>query len=296
MELRLLRYFLTVAREENITRAAESLFITQPTLSRQLMELEQELGTQLFVRGKRNVTLTEDGTLLRRRAEEMLELEAKISAEFKNQKDDLSGVISIGAAETKGFGIIPKVIDSFRQKYPLVTFDVYSGIATHIKDRLERGLTDIALLVEPGDIDKYDFLRLNISDRCGILMNTAAPLAQKEFVTVDDLIGLPVIANKRTEVQQFYRNALGIKYDELNVIATFNLINNAACFAQNNSGYVFTIEGTVKNYENSSVCFRPFYPEISQSAYLVWKKFQPTSRAVKKFLQEFTMLYKHCEP
>lgn len=293
MEFRVLKYFLTVAREENISKAAKILFITQPTLSRQLAELEKELGVKLFERGKRKITLTEEGLILRRRAEEMIELERKVEREFHQCEENLSGVISIGAAETKAAEILPQLITSFREKYPLVTFDIQSDIASYVKERLERGLLDIGLLIEPEDIDKYNFIRLGIDDRCGILMSTQSPLAKKEYITVDDLVGLPIVANKRPSVQSFYRHALGETYDKLDVIATFNLINNAAHFARQNLGYVFTIESTMTEMSNYGTCFKPFYPEIRQSSFIVWKKYQPMSPAVKKFIEEITMLFKH---
>lgn len=295
MELRVLRYFLTLAREENISRAAAALFITQPTLSRQLAELEEELGVKLFERGKRKITLTEDGMLLRRRAEEMIDLENKVEREFRQNDASLGGTITIGAAETKAAEILPKLITSFRAKYPAVTFDIQSDIATHVKEGLDRGLIDVGLLVEPGDIDKYNFVRLGIDDRCGILMSTHSPLAQKDYVTIDDLLGLPIVANKRPSVQSFYRNALGETYDQLNIIATFNLVNNAAHFARQNLGYVFTIESTITEASGYGTCFKPFYPEICQSTFIIWKKYQPMNRAVKKFIEEIIMLYGHSE-
>ena len=293
MELRVLRYFLTVAREENISRAAEALYITQPTLSRQLAELEEELGAPLFIRGKRKITLTEEGMLLRRRAEEIAELEAKTEAEFRRRSESLSGTVSIGAAETRAAEIFPRAIESFRQKYPDVTFDIYSDIADHIKERLDRGLLDIGLLIEPGEIGKYEFMRLGIEDRCGILMSAKCELARKEYVTAEDLIGLPVVANRRASVRDFYRQHLGEAFDRLNIVATFNLINNAALFALQNRGYVFTVEGTLQNYRNPELVFRPFYPEISQSTFLIWKKYQPMSRTVSRFLEELRMLTGH---
>ncbi len=295
MELRVLRYFLTLAREENISKAAEALYITQPTLSRQLAELEKELGAQLFIRGKRGITLTEEGMLLRRRAEEMAELEDKVQREFRERGEILSGNIAIGAAETNAAAILPDAIAKFRNKYPGVTFDMQTDTAEHVKERIDRGLLDIGLLVEPGDIEKYEFMRLGIGDRCGVLMNADSPLAQKEYVTADDLAGLPVVANRRAEVQSFYRNALGEAYNKLNVVATFNLINNAALFALKNLGYVITLEGTVRHYENPRLCFRPFRPEIQQSTFIIWKKYQPTTRAVRKFIEEISMLLPHDE-
>ena len=293
MELRVLRYFLTLAREENISKAADALFITQPTLSRQLAELEEELGAKLFERGKRKITLTEEGMLLRRRAEEMAALESRIEREFRQRDENISGIIAIGAAETRAAEILPGLIMSFREKYPAVTFDLQSDIASHVMEGIDRGVLDIGLVVEPGDIGKYDFVRLGIDDRCGILMSSRSPLAEKEFITVDDLVDLPVIANQRAAVQSFYRNALGEVYDRLNVIATFNLINNAAHFARQNLGYVFTIESTMTETSNYGTCFRPFYPEIRLASYLIWKKYQPQGRAVKKFTEEIVMLFGH---
>lgn len=293
MEIRVLRYFLTLAREGNISKAADALFITQPTLSRQLADLEEELGVRLFERGKRKITLTEEGMLLRRRAEEMIDLENKIEKEFRQKEDSLSGVISIGAAETKAAEILPKLITSFRKKYPEVTFDLQSGIADHVKEGLDRGLLDIGLLVEPGDIDKYNFVKLGIDDQCGILMSDRSPLAKKDFITIDDLADLPIVANKRPSVQSFYRNALGEKYDHLNVIATFNLVNNAAHFARQNLGYVFTIESAISETSHYGTCFRPFFPIIRQSSFIIWKKYQPLNRAVKKFTEEIIMLFGH---
>lgn len=293
MELRVLRYFLALAREENISKAAESLYITQPTLSRQLAELEEELGATLFIRGKRKITLTEEGMLLRRRAEEMVELEIKTENEFRQRNENLSGTVSVGAAETRAAEIFPRAIESFRKKYPDVTFDIHSDIADHVKERLDRGVLDIGLLVEPGEIGKYEFMRLGIEDRCGILMSAKSPLAEKEYVTVEDLQGLPVVANKRASVRDFYRRALGEGFDRLNVIATFNLINNAALFALQDRGYVFTIEGTLANYKNDELAFRPFYPEISQPTFIIWKRYQPMSRPVSRFLEEIRMLIGH---
>ena len=293
MELRVLRYFLTLAREESISRAAEALFITQPTLSRQLAELERELGVKLFERGKKKISLTEDGLLLRRRAEEMVDLENKVEREFRQRTETLSGIISIGAAESKAAELLPGLIASFREKYPAVTFDLHSDIASGVKEGLDRGLLDVGLLVEPGDIDKYQFVRLDVRDRCGILMSDRSPLAAREYVTIDDLAGLPVIANKRPSVQSFYRSALGEAYDRLNVIGTFNLINNAAHFARQGLGYIFTIEGAGGEPCVPGTCFRPFFPEISQSAFFIWKKYQPMSRTVRKFTEEIAMLYGH---
>ena len=292
MELKTLRYFLAVARFGSFTKAAENLYITQPTLSRQMAELENEMGARLFERGSRKLTLTEEGIYLRRRAEEMLALESEIERELGCRAGDLSGTITIGAAETKAMDTVVRAITSFREKYPHVTFDIVSDTADSVMDRINSGVLDLGLLIEPGDIDKYDFLRMGIDDRCGILMSAASPLAQREYVTVDDLVGLPVVANRRPGVRTFYRNALGEAYDKLNVIATFNLVGNAVLFAKRNA-YVFTVEGSVSNFRADEVVFRPFYPEIGQPTFLIWKRYQPLGRAVGKFIWELSMLTEH---
>ena len=293
MELKTLRYFLAVARQGSFTKAAESLYITQPTLSRQMADLEAEMGVRLFERGSRKLTLTEEGIYLRRRAEEMLALESEIECELGCRKGDLSGVITIGAAETKAMDTVVQAISSFRAKYPHVTFDIVSDTADSVMDRINSGVLDLGLLIEPGDIEKYDFQRLGIDDRCGILMSAKSPLAGKEYVTVDDLVGLPVVANRRPGVRTFYRNALGETYDKLNVVATFNLVGNAALFARRDAGYVFTVEGSVNNFRDDEVVFRPFYPEIRQPTFLIWKRYQPLGRAVGKFIWELSMLTEH---
>lgn len=293
MELKTLRYFLAVARYGGFTKAAENLYITQPTLSRQMAELETELGAQLFARGSRKIELTEAGVYLRRRAEEILALEAEIGCELGCRDGNLSGTIAIGAAETKAMETVVGAIASFRERYPLVTFDIVSETADSVTERLDRGMLDLGLLIEPGDIEKYDFLRLGIDDRCGVLMHAKAPLAAKDAVTADDLQGLPVLVGRRAAVRSFYRNALGEAYDKLNVVATFNLAGNAAIFARQGSGYVLTIEGAVAHFCDDEVVFRPFAPELRQQTFMVWKRYQPQSRAVKKFIWELSMLTGH---
>lgn len=295
MELRVLRYFLTLAREENISRAAEALYITQPTLSRQLAELEEELGVKLFERGKRKITLTEDGMLLRRRAEEMAELEEKVEREFRSRGENLAGCISIGAAEVGASALLAVAVDRFRKKYPEVTFEVYSETADRTKERLDRGVLDLGLLVEPGDIEKYDFLRLGIADRCGVMMRADSPLARKEYVTLEDIGRTPVVVNLRAEVRRFYRHALGEAYEKLNVLASVDLNGNAAYFVAQGLACGITLEGAMAQYGDGKLCFRPFYPEISQQTFLVWKKYQPMSRAQHAFIDEVSMLLAHNE-
>ena len=295
MELRVLRYFLTLAREENISRAAEALYITQPTLSRQLAELEEELGAKLFERGKRKITLTEEGLLLRRRAEEMVELEEKLEREFRARGENLAGVISVGAAEVRASGLLAAAIDRFRKKYPEVSFEIYSETADRTKERIDRGVLDLGLLVEPGDIEKYDFLRLGIPDRCGVMMRADHPLAGKESVSVEDLFGRPVIVNTRAEVRRFYRHALGEAYERLNVLASVDFNGNAAYFVEKGLACAVTLEGAMAQYASERLVFRPFAPALAQETYLVWKKYQPMSRAERAFIDEVTMLLPYNE-
>lgn len=293
MEFRLLRYFLAVVREGNISKAAEALFLTQPTLSRQLSDLEHELGAPLFVRGKKQITLTEAGLLLKRRAEEILELQEKAESEIRQRDDHLTGRLSVGAAEADCAVILPRLITKFKKKYPEVEFDLYSDTASVVKEKIDRGLLDAGLVIEPGSIDKYHFLPLGIKETCGILMNTASPLAAKDTVTVRDLIGLPVLISQREEVKNLYRNRLGEDFDKLDIIATHNLIGNAARFAEENCGYIFTVRGCVRNLTPETFCFRPFSPSVTQDSFLIWKKEQPVGRCLKKLIEEVSMLLKH---
>ena len=201
MELRVLKYFLVVAREENITRSAQLLHITQPTLSRQLMQLEDELGVQLFKRSKYRIILTDDGMLLRRRAQEIVDLAEKTEREFQNRDEELSGEIAIGCGETNSMSFLSERIAAFRREHPLVSFSIYSATADDIKDRLEKGLLDLGLLAEPVEIGRYDFIRMPKRDIWGALVRSDSPLAQKQVVTPADLMGTPLLMSRRQQVK-----------------------------------------------------------------------------------------------
>lgn len=295
MEIRVLQYFLTVAREENITRAAELLHITQPTLSRQLTELEEELGTTLLVRGKRRTTLTEDGFLLRRRAEQIVELSEITKQEFGGPEPELSGIVTIGSAEAAAAQVFPELMKQFCPQYPKVRFDFLSGNADQIRERLDRGLVDIGLLMEPVNLESYDFIRLPQVERWGVLMRKDDPLAEKDHLTADDLDGLPIITSKRAYDTGPMTGWFGDEYNKLNayVFATYNLLGNAAMLAAHGLGYVAAIEGAAGNYDQERLCFRPFYPEVTCSAVLVWQKGQIFSPATTKFLESAKMLLRH---
>lgn len=285
MDIRVLRYFLTVVREENISRAAKMLFITQPTLSRQLQELERELDTKLFIRGKAKITLTDSGILLRRRAEELVELADKTERELLAKDESVSGTVSIGCGESMAVKTLAELINTFSKQYPEVVFDLYTGAADHIKEQIDQGIIDIGLLMEPIEIEKYDYIRLRQTERWGILMRSDNPLCEKSSVTVSDIKDIPLIIPRRIGPQSVLRGWFGNDFDRLNIISTCNLIANSARLALLGTGSVITIEGSVDMYENRCLCFKPFYPELSNTSVLAWKKYQPFGQAATKFIE-----------
>ena len=207
MEIRVLRYFLTVVREESITRAADVLHITQPTLSRQIAQMEEELGVRLFNRGTRKIELTSEGLLLRRRAEEILELVSKTERELVFQDEAVEGVVSVGCGDLSAVQVLSELIRDFHARYPAVSFDLYTATADHITDRMDRGLTDIGLLMEPVNMEKYDYIRLNKKERWVVAMHPASLLAKLDRITPEDLKGQPLILPRRLSVRSELANA-----------------------------------------------------------------------------------------
>lgn len=293
MELRVLKYFLTVAREESITKAAEVLYITQPTLSRQIAELEDEVGTALFVRSNRKVVLTDAGILFRRRVEEILALEEKIKSEFGGKEEKLSGTIGIGMAESFSANIVAQTIHAFRQKFPSVQFELFTAMADQVQDRIDRGTLDIGFLLEPVNVDKYDFIRLPVKERLGALMRSDDPLSEKDSIDPEDLLGFPVVIPMRKELKQNTRNILGTVYDRFDVLASFNVVNNATLLAENKTARIILVEGATQYQHNPNLCFRPFKDEKELGCIVIWKKYQPLDRAVSRFLEEIDMLSEH---
>lgn len=284
MEIRILRYFLTVVREENISRAAEILYITQPTLSRQLQELEKELDTKLFIRGKSKITLTDSGVLLRRRAEELVELADKMEREFLSKEENISGTISIGCGECMAVKTLSEQIDLFIKEYPEVKFDLYTGSADHIKEQIDRGIMDIGLLMEPIEIDKYEYIRLQQTEHWGVLLNSDNPLCEKTLLTVADIKEIPLIIPRRIGAQGVLRNWFGDYFDKLNIISTCNLVGNSIRMVLKGTGSIVTIDGAVDLYENKQLCFRPLSPELINTSVIAWKKYQPFGQAATKFI------------
>ena len=281
MELRVLKYFLAVAREENITRAAALLHLTQPTLSRQLMQLEEELGVQLFHRSRYHIVLTDEGMLLRRRAQELVDLAEKTAREF--QKDpELRGEISIGSGDLEGMYVLAELLASFQKLHPQVTYQIYSGNADHTKERIEGGTLDLGLLLEPVDISKYDFIRMPVKEQWGVLVHEHTPLARKEAVTPEDLAGIPLILTQRGLIQQEMERWFGPYAQQLQVNATGNLPYNMALLAGAHIGVYLTLKLHC-TYEG--LRFIPLYPPLESSTVLAWKKTETFPAIVTALLE-----------
>lgn len=280
MELRVLKYFLMVAREENITRAANLLHVTQPTLSRQLMQLEEELGTKLFHRSNHSIVLTDDGMLLRRRAQEIVFLTEKTEREFLSRDEELAGEISIGCGETRNMTLISQQIARFRQAHPLVQFRIFSATADDTKERIEKGLIDLGLLLEPVDISRYEFVRMPRKERWGVLVRTDSPLAAREFVTPEDLSEIPLIMASRETVQSELASWFGDFYGHLEIASYYTLLLNAANMVRNGVGTAlgFQLDGF------AGLSFIPLSPRLETGAVLAWKKEQPFSPAARHFI------------
>ena len=286
MELRVLNYFLMVSQEENITKAAQLLHVTQPTLSRQLMQLEDELGVKLFERSNHSIVLTSDGLLLKRRAQEIVSLAEKTKRELTTEKE-LSGEIEIGSGEFKSFSLLADVIAAFSKKHPGVRFHLNSGNADTIKERLENGGLDIGLLADPVDISRYEFTRLPQKETWGIIAHKDFAIAKRPFVTPKDLIGLPLILPHRRMVREEIQNWFGDLYGDVNVFATYDLLYNAAIMAQKKMWIILTIELESRFDE---VKFVPFAPKMEFGSVLVWKKNQIQSAAMEAFI-DFSKKY-----
>ena len=285
MEIRVLRYFLTVVREESITKASEVLHITQPTLSRQLAQMEEEIGVKLFDRGTRKIKLTNEGILLRRRAEEILQLVDKTEKELVEQEEQVEGKISIGCGEIASVQLLPELFRNFHQKYPRVTFDIFTATADLVKEQMDKGLLDLGLLLEPIDMEKYDFIRMDIKEKWGVLMPPNTPLAEKEFITASDLAELPLILPRRMQVQSELASWFGDYYKNLNVLFTSNLSTNSAVMVNQGLAYSLVIEGAVPFWDSSKVTYRPLYPKLWTTSVLAWKRGQPFSLAATKFIE-----------
>lgn len=290
MELRTLRYFLAAAQEGNITRAADVLHVTQPTLSRQMMDLEKELGTTLMLRGKNGLTLTDDGMLFRQRAEEIVELANRLEQTFAEKNTEVSGMISIGAPETVGSRLFAKIIKGFSEKYPLVQFTLYNETADNIKDRLDKGLVDVGLLLEPIDMEKYDFVRLSQKDTWGVLLRNDHPLAGRNFISSDEIVEYPLMLPLREKIRGEILNWLKREEKDLKIPLRYTLLSNAALLVEEGLGCAFCMDGALAIHSSPHLRFVPIHPQRTTCSVLVWKKNRLFSSTASLFLQEINML------
>lgn len=289
MEIRVLRYFLAIARESSITGAANFLHVTQPTLSRQIHDLEEELGQKLFTRGSHNMTLTAEGMILRKRAEEIISMVDKTEAEFISMEHIIGGDIYIGGGETEAIKLVARIAKELRETYPAIHYHLYSGNAEDVTERLDKGLLDFGILIQPANISKYDYLNIPAKDTWGVVMRKDSPLAEKETIRREDLLDVPLICSRQVMLRERSHNKFidwfGDDFDKLNVVTTFNLFYNAAIMVDSGMGYAISLDKLANTSEESNLCFRPLAPKLESGLNIVWKKYQVFSSAAGLFLE-----------
>lgn len=292
MELRVLRYFLVVAREQSFTRAAKQLHITQPTLSRQLAMLEEELGKPLFERNGHGVTLTEDGILLKRRALELTELEDRIIDDFKSNDEIIEGSVTIGTGEFTAVETLAEICRSFREKYPKVTVSIHTATADVVREMMDKGLIDIGLFLEPTNTEELDYIRLDTVDNWVVGMRRDDPLADRDYIVKEDLIDKDLIIPERTGIQNELMNWFGNDFRRINIAYISNLGTNAGILVNAGLGYSISVEGACKYWREDMLIQKKVYPEIKSTTVVAWRRNIPYSKAVKKMIDEF-MLMEH---
>jgi len=285
MELRVLRYFVEAAREGSMTRAAERLHVTQPTLSKQLGGLEHELGQKLFVRSSYSVRLTEAGTLLLRRAEDILDMAGKAEAELKSLDSEVGGIVSIGCPESESFKYFARAMKRARAAAPRVTFSVLSGDSAHVTERLDRGLLDLAAVMDRVNEAKYNFIPLSAFDTWVAVMRRDHPLAAKARVTLNDLFAVPLICSRQCVEQDFPR-WFGDRLGRLNVAATYNLFYNAAILVREGLGVAVSYDRLADTETGGELCARPIEGLNRSQMFVIWKKHQLFSPAAQLLLDE----------
>ena len=286
MELILLRYFLTVAKEQSFTKAAEQLHITQPTLSRQMAALEDELGITLFLRNGKRTTLTDEGILLKRRALEILNLEEKTLKELKGNEDIVEGTITIGCGEFAAVETLARICKTYKEKYPLVQISLHTATADTVYEMMKKGLVDIALFLEPVDTEGLDYIRIADCDHWCVGMRPDDPLAEKELIKKEDLFGKPLILPERMNIQSELANWFGKDFSNLQIAFTSNLGTNAGVMAANGLGYPISIEGAAKYWREDILVQRRISPEIMTSTVIAWRRNIPYSLSVSKMIEE----------
>lgn len=285
MEIRTLRYFLAVAREENMTRASKYLHVTQPTLSRQLKALEEELGKKLFVRSNYSINLTEEGLLLRTRVEDILNMVDKTIEEFSSLDDLNGGDIYIGCPESDSIKFFAQAAKRLQEHYPRIKYHLFSGNTEAVTERLDKGLLDFAIIVQQADLTKYNYLTVPTKDMWGVIMRKDHPLALKEYIQLDDLMDIALIGS-RQGIEEDYPKWFGEKMNHLNIVATYNLIYNASIFVKEGLGVALGFDKLVDTSNESILCFRPLIPNLKTKMNIIWKKYQTFSPAAELFLKE----------
>ena len=290
MDIRVLSYFLMAAREENITRAAQLLHVTQPTLSRQLMQLEEELGVKLFQRSNHSVYLTDEGMVFRRRAQELVNLAEKAQEELTQKVETLSGIIAIGCGEMRGVQEVAKLITGFQERYPLVKFELYSGNNEDIKERMEQGTLDMGLLLEPVSIVKYDFIRMKTKEQWGVLIHKDAPLASQDVIRPGDLVGTQVVTvHLNTPVHHELAGWSGDFARQMESCVNYNLLYNAVIAARERKGAAICVKLDC-HYDDMK--FLPLEPKLELSSVLAWKDQQAYSKATTAFIKYVKDVYR----
>ena len=288
MELRVLGYFLAVAREESISGAANALHLSQPTLSRQLKDMEAELGKQLFIRGGKKIELTDEGRILKKRAEEIIALVEKTENEIAVSDEHISGDVFIGAGETVGVRHLTKAAKRARDVYPDIRFHIISGDRTDVAERLDSGLVDFGLVFGSVDETKYESIQIPNSDVWGVLMRRDCPLAEKPEIAPKDLYTLPLIVSRQADKTGVVKRLLGRSGDNLNLVATCNLIFNAALMVQDGLGYALCLESIINPSQNSELCFKPLTNALIEEMRVIWKKDNVFSKASQKLFEELS--------
>lgn len=286
MDIRTLQYFLAIVREESITKAAESLNMTQPPLSRQMKELEDELGKQLFVRGSKKISLTEDGLLLKKRAEEMVSLMDKTISELSSSEEVIAGDILIAAGETENISILANIAKSLNSKYPDIRYRLYSGDSEFVKDKLDNGLVDFGLVIGTVDIEKYDYIKLPVSDRWGIIMKDTDELAKYDRISSDMLRDKPLFLSHQSSDSSEIRSWFSDNNISPQIVGTYNLAYNASVFVKSGFGYMLVLDNILNTTISSGLAFRPIIPAMKADMYFIWKKNQVFGKAASAFLDE----------
>lgn len=290
MEIRVLQYFLAIAKEQSISGAAETLHLSQPTLSRQIKDMEDELGKQLLIRGNRKITLTEEGMILRKRAEEIIDLVQKTENEIIVSNEIISGDIYIGTGETDAVRVIAKAADCLRADYPQIRFHITSGDSVDITEKLDRGLLDFCILLGHINTSKYNYLNLPMKDTWGVLMKKDSPLANKKHITLNDLSDKPLIFSRQALKERELNSWFKTDTTYLNIVATYNLVYNASLMVEEGIGYALCLDKIINVSGDSNLCFKPLSPKLEVGMSIVWKKHQMFSKAGEKFLEELNKI------